>query len=56
MRGIEGSSSFLQKRTKKLLQISRLGAPPHTSMSKVFASFFKKKCFFTADPVQARRD
>jgi hypothetical protein len=42
----QGSSSFLRKRTKKLLFIRRSRCPTAPAKwAKVFASFFKKKCF-----------
>ena len=39
------SGSFLQKRTKKLLQTSADSPASATALEKVFASFFKKKPF-----------
>jgi hypothetical protein len=43
----EGTSSFLKKRTKKLLSVAGgAGGSRLREMSKSFASFFQKRRFF----------
>jgi hypothetical protein len=43
------SSSFLKKRTKKLLILgARVGSKARANKQKVFASFSKKKCFLAS--------
>jgi hypothetical protein len=53
----EGSSSFLKKRTKKLLILgARAGRNAHARVQKFFASFFQKRSafFLTEDQVRKR--
>ncbi len=52
----KGSSSFLRKRTKKLLFIKRSRCPnAYAKQARVFASFFKKKCFLAGDGSVSRQ-
>jgi hypothetical protein len=44
--GKERKSSFLKKRSKKLLHLARAGTESATAKQRFFGSFFSKKNFF----------
>jgi hypothetical protein len=54
-RKVKESSSFLKKRTKRLLKIGCALVQRLRQFLKVFASFFKNKCFLPAAGQPQRR-